>query len=123
MPTVDPQSARSPASTKSSVRAACARPASSSAVRQPLVGASKPSHIEDAVASLEIELTDDEVAALKGPYTPRHDWQGISDPAELGIQAGVTAAIQPGGSIRDDEVVAARSRGPRGGCRAVGGGR
>jgi 1-deoxyxylulose-5-phosphate synthase len=49
----------------------------------PLVGAGKPSHIEDAVASLEIELTDDEVTALERPYTPRHDWQGVSDPAEL----------------------------------------
>jgi aryl-alcohol dehydrogenase-like predicted oxidoreductase len=49
----------------------------------PLVGAGKPSHIEDAVASLEIELTDDEVAALERPYTPRHDLQGVSDPAEL----------------------------------------
>ena len=49
----------------------------------PLVGAGKPSHIEDAVASLDIDLTDDEIAALERPYTPRHDWQGISDPAEL----------------------------------------
>jgi aryl-alcohol dehydrogenase-like predicted oxidoreductase len=49
----------------------------------PLVGATKPHHIEDAVASLEIELTDDEVASLERRYTPRHDWQGISDPAEL----------------------------------------
>jgi 1-deoxyxylulose-5-phosphate synthase len=49
----------------------------------PLVGAGKPSHIEDAVASLTINLTDDEVAALERPYTPRHDWQGVSDPAEL----------------------------------------
>ena len=30
----------------------------------PLVGASKSSHLDDAVASLEIELTDDEVAEL-----------------------------------------------------------
>jgi aryl-alcohol dehydrogenase-like predicted oxidoreductase len=52
-------------------------------VAAPLVGASKPGHIEDAVASLEIDLTDDEVTALERPYTPRHDWQGISDPAEL----------------------------------------
>jgi aryl-alcohol dehydrogenase-like predicted oxidoreductase len=49
----------------------------------PLVGAGKPSHIEDAVASLAIDLTDDEVTALERPYTPRHDWQGVSDPAEL----------------------------------------
>lgn len=49
----------------------------------PLVGAGKPSHIEDAVASLEIELTDEEITALESPYTARYDWQGISDPAEL----------------------------------------
>jgi len=49
----------------------------------PLVGAGKPSHIEDAVASLEIDLTEDEITTLERPYTPRHDWQGISDPAEL----------------------------------------
>jgi aryl-alcohol dehydrogenase-like predicted oxidoreductase len=49
----------------------------------PLVGATKPSHLNDAVASLEINLTDEEVAALEAPYTPRYDFQGISDDAEL----------------------------------------
>jgi 1-deoxyxylulose-5-phosphate synthase len=49
----------------------------------PLVGATKPIHIDDAVASLEIELGYDELAALETPYTPRHDLQGISDDAEL----------------------------------------
>jgi aryl-alcohol dehydrogenase-like predicted oxidoreductase len=49
----------------------------------PLVGASKPSHIEDAVASLDVDLTGEEVAALEAPYTPRHDFQGVSDDAEL----------------------------------------
>jgi aryl-alcohol dehydrogenase-like predicted oxidoreductase len=49
----------------------------------PLVGASKPSHLEDAVASLEIELTDEEAAELEAPYTPREDFQGVSDDAEL----------------------------------------
>ena len=49
----------------------------------PLVGASKPSHLDDAVASLDFELTDDEVAGLEVPYTPRYDFQGISDDAEL----------------------------------------
>ena len=29
------------------------------------------SHIDDAVASLDVELTDDEVAELEAPYTPR----------------------------------------------------
>ncbi|GAA2375901.1 hypothetical protein [Dactylosporangium salmoneum] len=27
--------------------------------------------------------TDDEVRALEAPYTPRYDFQGISDEAEL----------------------------------------
>jgi len=49
----------------------------------PLVGASKISHIDDAVASLEIELTDEEMAILETPYTPRYDLQGVSDAAEL----------------------------------------
>ncbi len=49
----------------------------------PLVGATKPSHIDDAVASLDIGLTDDEMAELEAPYTPRADFQGISDDAEL----------------------------------------
>jgi len=49
----------------------------------PLVGASKPSQIDDAVSSLEIKLTDEEAGRLEAPYTPRHDFQGISDDAEL----------------------------------------
>jgi hypothetical protein len=38
-----------------------------------------PSHLDDAVASLEIDLTDDEVAELEAPYTPPGDFQGVSD--------------------------------------------
>ena len=49
----------------------------------PLVGASSAAQIDDAVASLTIELTDEEIAELERPYTPRHDFQGISDDAEL----------------------------------------
>ena len=49
----------------------------------PLVGASNRSHIDDAAASLDIELTSDEIARLEQHYTPRHDFQGISDDAEL----------------------------------------
>jgi Aldo/keto reductase family len=49
----------------------------------PLVGATEPHHLADAVASLDIELTDDEVAELEAPYTPRADFQGVSDDAEL----------------------------------------
>jgi 1-deoxyxylulose-5-phosphate synthase len=42
----------------------------SAVVSAPIVGASKPGQIDDAVASLEIELSDDEVTRLEAPYLP-----------------------------------------------------
>ena len=42
------------------------------AVSAPIIGASKPHHIADAVAALDIELTDDEVAAIEAPYRPKN---------------------------------------------------
>lgn len=39
--------------------------------------------IDDAVASLDLDLTPEEVAQLERPYTPRYDLQRISDEAEL----------------------------------------
>ncbi len=41
-----------------------------SAVTAPIVGASKPGHITDAVASLEVKLTPEEIEALESPYVP-----------------------------------------------------
>lgn len=52
-------------------------------VTAPLVGAGSIQQIDEAVASLEIELTDADASALEAPYTPRYDWQGISNEAEL----------------------------------------
>jgi aryl-alcohol dehydrogenase-like predicted oxidoreductase len=40
-------------------------------VAAPIVGPTKPGHLADAVAALGIRLTDDEVARLEAPYTPR----------------------------------------------------
>jgi aryl-alcohol dehydrogenase (NADP+) len=40
-------------------------------VTAPIVGATKEHHIDDAVAATELDLTDDEVARLEEPYTPR----------------------------------------------------
>jgi 1-deoxyxylulose-5-phosphate synthase len=40
-------------------------------VAAPLVGATKPHHLSDAVAALDLELTPDEVSALEEPYTLR----------------------------------------------------
>jgi 1-deoxyxylulose-5-phosphate synthase len=39
-------------------------------VTAPIVGASKPQHIDDAVAALELELGEDEVRHLEEPYRP-----------------------------------------------------
>jgi len=41
-------------------------------VTAPIVGATKPHHLDDAVASLSLDLTPDELAALEAPYTPRN---------------------------------------------------
>jgi 1-deoxyxylulose-5-phosphate synthase len=41
------------------------------AVSAPIVGATKPQHLEDAIASVDITLTPDERAALEAPYTPQ----------------------------------------------------
>ncbi|OWV86406.1 alcohol dehydrogenase [Rhizobium sp. R635] len=41
-----------------------------SAVTAPIIGASKPGHLADAVASLSVKLTAEEVAALEAPYIP-----------------------------------------------------
>lgn len=40
-------------------------------VTAPIVGATKPQHLDDAIAALELELTSDEVARLEEHYTPR----------------------------------------------------
>jgi 1-deoxyxylulose-5-phosphate synthase len=43
---------------------------SKSVVSAPIVGASKPHHLNDAVAALAIKLTEGEIAALEEPYIP-----------------------------------------------------
>ncbi len=41
------------------------------AITAPIVGASKMHHLSEALAALEVTLTDDEVAALEAPYQPK----------------------------------------------------
>jgi aryl-alcohol dehydrogenase-like predicted oxidoreductase len=43
----------------------------------PIVGATKPHHLQDAVAALSLQLTPEECAALEAPYTP-HPVLGFS---------------------------------------------
>jgi diketogulonate reductase-like aldo/keto reductase len=39
-------------------------------VTSPIVGATKPQHLEDAVAALSLKLSPEEIAALEQPYVP-----------------------------------------------------
>jgi aryl-alcohol dehydrogenase-like predicted oxidoreductase len=47
-----------------------------SAVTAPIVGVTKPNHITDAVASLDVELSDDQLDLLEEPYEP-HEVAGF----------------------------------------------
>jgi 1-deoxyxylulose-5-phosphate synthase len=40
-------------------------------VTAPIVGATKPHHLADAVAALDVKLSDDEIHMLEEPYTPQ----------------------------------------------------
>ncbi|EQM81021.1 aldo/keto reductase [Stutzerimonas stutzeri] len=46
-------------------------------VTAPIIGASKPHHLDDAIAALELRLTDEEIAELEAPYVP-HSVVGFS---------------------------------------------
>jgi aryl-alcohol dehydrogenase-like predicted oxidoreductase len=46
-------------------------------ITAPIVGATKPHHLQDAVAALSLRLSPEEVAALEEPYTP-HPVLGFS---------------------------------------------
>jgi 1-deoxyxylulose-5-phosphate synthase len=50
-------------------------------VAAPIVGALKTKHVDDAIAALSVILTEDEIARLESSYTPRIDYQGVSDAA------------------------------------------
>ncbi|MFI5908944.1 aldo/keto reductase [Dactylosporangium sp. NPDC051541] len=43
-------------------------------VSLPIVGATKPHHLADAVAALDLTLTDAEIAELEQPYTPQDNY-------------------------------------------------
>jgi aryl-alcohol dehydrogenase-like predicted oxidoreductase len=47
------------------------------AITAPIVGASKPGHLEDAVAAIEVKLSADEIKRLEEPYQP-HPVLGFS---------------------------------------------
>ncbi|GBD85648.1 L-glyceraldehyde 3-phosphate reductase [bacterium BMS3Abin02] len=52
------------------------------AVTAPIIGATKVSHLDDAIAALEIDLDDEEHAALEKPYRP-HAVIGMESPKSV----------------------------------------
>ena len=40
------------------------------AVSAPIVGATRLSHVDDAIAAIDVSLSDDEMARLEAPYRP-----------------------------------------------------
>ncbi|WP_327257187.1 aldo/keto reductase [Streptomyces sp. NBC_01244] len=66
-------------------------------VAAPLVGGRTIEQINEAVASLDLDLTDGEAHRLEAPCTPpRYDFQGVSDSAELErIKAGIPSPATP----------------------------
>jgi len=58
------------------------------AVTAPIIGATQLAHLEDAIAALDIQLSDEEVAMLEAPYQP-HGVKGLGPSAVL-------AASRPG---------------------------
>jgi 1-deoxyxylulose-5-phosphate synthase len=39
-------------------------------VNAPIIGATKTSHLDDAIAAVDVILTDEEIARLEAPYRP-----------------------------------------------------
>jgi aryl-alcohol dehydrogenase-like predicted oxidoreductase len=50
---------------------------SKSFITAPIVGATKPNHLDDAVGALALKLSADEITALEQPYVP-HPVLGFS---------------------------------------------
>jgi phosphoribosylaminoimidazolecarboxamide formyltransferase/IMP cyclohydrolase len=74
------------------------------------IGAGQMSRVDSVRLAVEKcrEARGEEAAGLLAESALASDaFFPFADGPELGIQAGVTSVIQPGGSIRDDEVVAA----------------
>lgn len=64
-------------------------------VTAPLVGANTAQQIDDAVASLDVELTEADITALEAHYTPRYDVQAISDEREMQAIRDRVAQMMP----------------------------
>lgn len=67
-------------------------------VSAPLVGASSTDQIDEAIQSLSVTLSEEQARILEAPYTPRYDFQGISDDRELQRIMSQIPAFEPSGA-------------------------
>lgn len=56
---------------------------SKAGITAPIIGATKPSHLDDAIAALDVALSAEEVARLESPYLP-HQVVGLAGPLPVG---------------------------------------
>jgi phosphoribosylaminoimidazolecarboxamide formyltransferase/IMP cyclohydrolase len=67
------------------------------------IGAGQMSRVD----SVRLAIEKSRVDSLQGAAMASDAFFPFADGPELAVEAGVTAIVQPGGSVRDDEVVAA----------------
>ena len=77
---VDRGRSRWPSASASRAQVALAWLLANPAVTAPIVGVTKPEHLDDAVAAVDLELTDEDVAALEEPYRPTRSPATSSEP-------------------------------------------
>jgi phosphoribosylaminoimidazolecarboxamide formyltransferase/IMP cyclohydrolase len=79
------------------------------------IGAGQPSRVDSA--KIAVAKAGDmqraaglPVSPVKGAVMASDAFFPFADGLEIGIEAGITAVVQPGGSRRDDEIVAAADK-------------
>ena len=70
----------------SAAQVACAWVLQAPGVTAPIIGATKPQHLKELIAAVDLKLTDDEVAALEKPYRP-HGILGHAQPKPKAMHA------------------------------------
>jgi aryl-alcohol dehydrogenase-like predicted oxidoreductase len=70
----------------SPAQVACAWVLQAPGVSAPIIGATKPEHLEELIAAVDLALSDDEVAALEKPYRP-HGILGHAQPKPKAMHA------------------------------------
>jgi len=70
----------------SAAQVACAWVLQAPGITSPIIGATKPQHLKEIIASADLKLTADEIAALESPYKP-HRILGHVQPTPAAMRA------------------------------------